>query len=175
MSKLWAPQWHSLAGADPREFLFMETEPMALGDIPSFFFFCFYSGEVLRRFLQCCGTWNKLREPSGCYRSSKRDLRLCLSFTWICFAHIKYSIWRLFWEEKRISLRLGFRVGFGGQNTHPYYHVQTELWVPGASVNLAWNQKMENENSEPESLLFNSNFNSLEDGSFLWNDAVHSA
>lgn len=32
---------------------------------------------------------------------------------------------------------------------------------------------MENENSEPESLLFNSNFNSLEDGSFLWSDAVH--
>lgn len=34
---------------------------------------------------------------------------------------------------------------------------------------------MENENSEPESLLFHSNFNSLEDGSLLWNDAVHGA
>lgn len=50
-----------------------------------------------------------------------------------------------------------------------------QSWVPGASVDLAWNQKMENKNSESESLLFDSNFNSLEDGSFLWNDAVHTA
>lgn len=70
-----------------------EAGPMALGHTPPLNLFVFFSSDCSQQTspgrLQCCGSRGKLREPNGCYRSSTRDQRLCLSFTWICFAHGK--------------------------------------------------------------------------------------
>lgn len=97
---------------------------MGLGDIPSCF--CFYSGEVLRRLLQHCGTCNKLRVQWVLQKQQKGSEALSQFHLNLFCTHKIFHLETIL-GRKENQPQAWLQVGFGGQNTHPCNHVQTEL------------------------------------------------